>query len=110
MKESDMRQIYPKNRNQTTNRPPARRAGGLRIIMRCGLGLNSLDILGFRPLVTADDIKTHFFPFVQGLEARAENGSVMHKHILTRVLSNETEPLFIVEPFNFTTGHSYLLR
>jgi hypothetical protein len=73
-------------------------------------GMNPLNILRLGAFIAADDIEADFLAFVEGLEAGTENGSVMDENILSRVLGDEPEPLFIIEPFDFATGHIFLLR
>ena len=94
----------------TIKKPPA--SGG-RLFCVEGwvlLGLDALDVLGLGSLVTADDFEADFFALVEGFEAGTEDARVMHEYILTGVLGNETEPFFVIEPFDFTARHMCLLR
>src|ERR1700677_160180 len=70
----------------------------------------ALDVLGFGPFVAAHHFEVHLFTFVQGFETGSHDRGVMNKHILTGILSDESESLLIIEPFDFTAGHSFLLR
>src|ERR1043166_3348109 len=64
----------------------------------------ALDILGLRAFVACDNIEGHFIAFIEHLETATEDGSMVHKHVLAGILSDESEALFIVPPFYFATG------
>jgi hypothetical protein len=63
--------------------------------------------LRFGTFIAADDFEIDFLAFIQGFEAASDNRGVVNEHILTRVLSNETESFFVIEPFDFATGHMF---
>lgn len=65
--------------------------------------MNALNVLGLGSLIAAHDFKIDFFPFVKSFEACSKNGGVMNEHVLSGILSNETETLLVIEPFYFTT-------
>jgi hypothetical protein len=67
--------------------------------------IHALDILGFQSLFAGNGFKENFVAFVQGFESRADDGRVMHKNVLTGILGDEAEALFVVEPLYFSAGH-----
>jgi hypothetical protein len=67
-----------------------------------------LNVLGFETLPALDQLKAHDLTLVQGLETAAGDLGMVHKDILTGILNDEAESLFIVEPFDFATGHTVL--
>jgi len=71
--------------------------------------LRALDVLGFGSLVTGDNIEENLIALIQRFKALPDNGRMMNEHILAGLLGYETEPFFVVPPFYFTTGHSFLL-
>jgi hypothetical protein len=66
----------------------------------------SLNILGFESFVARDDLEDDVFTFVQRLETHADDGRVMHEHILAGFLGDEAKTFFIVEPLYFATSHT----
>jgi hypothetical protein len=74
------------------------------------LCLGTLDFLSLRPLLTGHYLEDYFVALVQRLEAFAEYCRVMDKYILANFLSNETQALFVVPPFDFAFSHNYLLN
>jgi hypothetical protein len=69
------------------------------------LGLGALDVLGLQTLVAGNDVERDRFAFVQRFEASPQDGCVMNKHILPRLLGDEAEPFFVIEPLYFATCH-----
>jgi hypothetical protein len=67
--------------------------------------LHALDVLRLQPFVTGDDLERNLVSFVQGFEPTADNGRVMHKNVLPRILGDEAKPFFIVEPLYFSASH-----
>ena len=67
--------------------------------------LNTKDVLCFWPFVTIDNLECDDFPFQQCLVSLPLNGGVMDENIVTLFLSDEAKALFVVEPFDFPTGH-----
>jgi hypothetical protein len=67
--------------------------------------LHTLDVFGFQPFFAGNNLEGHDVAFIEGFEARTDNGRVMHKDVLAGILGDETEALFIVEPLDFATGH-----
>ena len=72
--------------------------------------MGSLDFLSLRPLLTGHNLEDYFVALVQRLEAFTEYCRVMDKYILANFLSNETQALFVVPPFDFAFSHNYLLN
>jgi hypothetical protein len=71
--------------------------------LRC---LDALDVFGFQPFFTGDDLEGNDVAFIQVFESLPGDGRVMHKNVLPGTLADEPEPLFIVEPFDFAAGHN----
>ena len=71
--------------------------------------MHALNVLGFQPFVADDDIEGDIVALIQGFESRADNGRMMHKHVLPGILGDEPKPFFIIEPLDFATGHNLLL-
>jgi hypothetical protein len=67
---------------------------------------HALDVLGFKPFVTRDNIEGHFVTFIQGFEARTRDGRVMHEYVLPGILGDKAKPFFVVEPLDFATSHN----
>jgi hypothetical protein len=71
------------------------------------VGLSTKDVLRFWPFVAIDNLKRDDFPFQQCLVSLPLNGGVMDENIVTSFLGDEAEALFVVEPFDFPTGHTF---
>jgi hypothetical protein len=65
-----------------------------------------MDVLRLQSFVAFDHIELDDLTFVQGFEALTEDCGVMHEHILTGLLDDETEALLVVEPFDLAAGHN----
>jgi hypothetical protein len=68
-----------------------------------------MNILGLEAFAAFDDFELDLFTFVQGFEALSDYCGMVDEDILTRLLDNESEPFFIIEPFDLATGHINLL-
>jgi hypothetical protein len=66
-----------------------------------------LDVLGLEALVARDDVKGDFLALHQRFEPAPHDGCMMHENILPRILGDEAESFFVVEPLNFATSHSF---
>lgn len=72
----------------------------------CSSRGEALDIFGFWPFVAGDYIEVDRFAFVQRLESLALNRGMMDKHILSRLLHDESKPLLVIKPLYFTASHN----
>ena len=68
--------------------------------------MHALNVLGFQPFITGNDIKGDVFALIQCFESRADNRRMMHKDVLPGILGDEPKPFFIIEPLDFATGHN----
>jgi hypothetical protein len=71
------------------------------------LRLGTLHVLSFWTFVTIDDLKQNCFTFQQGFKTLTCNAGVMNKNVLPSILSDESKPLFVIEPLYFTAGHIF---
>ena len=71
--------------------------------------LGALNVLGFESLAAFDQLKADGLAFVEGFEAPASDRGVVDEDVLTGILGDEAEALFVVEPFDFAAGHTVLL-
>ncbi len=69
----------------------------------------ALDVLGLEALLTGDNVEDNLFALVQGFVTSSEDGGVMYEDVLAAVLNDEAEPVLVIEPLNFATGHSFAL-
>src|SRR5437016_618054 len=79
------------------------------MLRRAGLARDALHILGLGPFVAVDYLKTDVFSFVQGFVALPQNRRMVDENILSGFLGDKTETAFVVEPFDFSTGHNLFL-
>src|ERR1039457_1658210 len=63
----------------------------------------ALHVLRLHAFFAGHGFKGHHFAFVQGFVTRAEDGRVMHKDVLSRIIGDEAKAFFVVEPLYFTT-------
>ena len=68
--------------------------------------VDALDVLGFQPFVAGRDFEGNRFSLIQGFITLTQDGGVMNKNILSRILGNKAEAFFVVEPFHFAAGHN----
>src|SRR5579871_2846089 len=71
-------------------------------LMRVG----TLDVFCLETLFAGHDVEVDLVAFIERSEALALNSAIMDEYVLTGFLSDETESVFIIEPFNFAAGHS----
>ena len=66
---------------------------------------DALHILGLGPFIAIDYLETDVFSFVQGFVPLPQNRRMVDENILSGLLGDKTETAFVVEPFDFSTGH-----
>ncbi len=85
-----------------------RRVAGSRAPLRKrGPSLDHRDVFRLRPFLALDDIHHDFLTLKEGLSATAGDAAVMHENIRCAIAPDESEALFIIEPFD---GSFDLLR
>ena len=62
-------------------------------------------ITGRGALLPLGDYELHTVPFIQGAESLSLDGGIMHKDVLTGILSYETIAFRFVEPLHGATSH-----
>ena len=68
--------------------------------------VRTLYVFCLQSLFTGDDVEDDLIAFIERSEAVALNSTIMDEYVLAGFLRNETEAMFVIEPFNFATGHS----
>lgn len=76
--------------------------------LRC-VRVLALDVLGLGSLFTRHNVENDSFAFNKRLETSPRNRRMMHEHVRSTFLHDEAEPMFVIEPFYFATGHSTTL-
>jgi hypothetical protein len=66
----------------------------------------ALDVLGLGSLFPSHNVENNLFALVQRLETSPRNRRMMHKDIRAALLHDEAEPVPVIKPFYFATGHS----
>ena len=69
----------------------------------------ALDVLSFGSFRARHNIEHDSLTFVQRLKTSPCNRRMMHKHIRPPFLHDEAEPMLVIEPFYFATGHNNTL-
>ena len=71
--------------------------------------LDLADVRGLEPLGTLDHLELYAISFGKRAEAISNDGGVVDENILATILSDEAEPLCIIEPLNRALRHCYNL-
>src|SRR6266704_3728963 len=79
------------------------------MLRMAGLACDALDILGLGPFLAINHFKTDIFSFVQGFVPLPQNRRMVDENILSGFLGDKTKTAFVVEPFDFSTGHNLFL-
>src|SRR6185503_3936763 len=98
------REVYTKTARRHLSAPP-------RVLhVRLSPGRLCLaDVGRLQALRALDHFELQALALGQGLEALAGDGRVMHEHVLTAFLLDESETLRLVEPLHSTYRHTLLL-
>ena len=68
--------------------------------------VQALDVLGFRTLLAGNDLEADLLALSQRLETNPDNRRVVDEDIRAAILKDKAEPMPVIEPFYFATGHS----
>ena len=68
-----------------------------------------LDVLGLGSLFTRHNVKNDILTLIQCLETSPHNRRMVHKDIRPSLLHYEAEPVLVIEPLYFATGHMFFL-
>ena len=66
----------------------------------------ALDVLGLGSFLTGHNVENDSFALIKRLETSPRNRRMMHEHVRPTFLNDEAEPMLVIEPFYFATGHS----
>ena len=69
----------------------------------------ALDVLGLGSLFTRHNVEDDLLALIQRLEPSPHNRRMMHEDIRPALLHDEAEPMSVIEPLYFATGHSFPL-
>lgn len=68
--------------------------------------VGTLDVFCLQTLFAGDDVEDDLITFIERSEALALNSAIVDEYVLAGFLCDETETMFVIEPFNFAAGHS----